>query len=150
MALLSSSSFFASLGLPALFSIAPTTVINSTECPLAQDSGKEPKNFLTSHSPGRDSCLSHKRTLKRKRKAGEQMVNCIQITVVFAQSLSLVQLFVTPWTAAHQASLSSPISRNLRPYRMVIELSPQIHVKALTPSVTSPNTNPDGTLILDC
>ena len=52
------------------------------ENPLAQDSGKEPKNFLTSHSPGRDSCRSHKRTLKRKRKAGEEMVNCIQTIVL--------------------------------------------------------------------
>ena len=29
------------------------------------------------------------------------------------QSLSLVQLFATPWTAAHQASLSFTISRSL-------------------------------------
>ena len=88
MALLSSSSFFLSLGLTTLFSIALTTVITGTECPLAQDSGKEPKNFLTSHSPGRDSCLSHKRTLKRKRKAGEEMVNCTQTIVVVAVTKS--------------------------------------------------------------
>ena len=31
-------------------------------------------------------------------------------TVVVVQLLSCVQLFVTPWTAAHQASLSFPIS----------------------------------------
>ena len=30
--------------------------------------------------------------------------------VVVVQSLSLVQLFATPWTAAHQASLSFTIS----------------------------------------
>ena len=29
------------------------------------------------------------------------------------QSLSHIQLFATPWTAAHQASLSFPISRSL-------------------------------------
>lgn len=68
MALLSRSSFFLPLGFTALFSIALTTVVTGTECPLAQDSGKEPKNFLTNHSPGRDSCLSHSRTLKRKKK----------------------------------------------------------------------------------
>lgn len=68
MALFSSSSFFLSLGLTALFNIALTTVTTGTECPLAQDCGKEPKNFLTNHSPGRDSCLSHNRTLKRKKK----------------------------------------------------------------------------------
>ena len=32
---------------------------------------------------------------------------------VVVQSLSCVQLFVTPWTAAHQASLSITISRSL-------------------------------------
>lgn len=78
MALLSSSSFFLPLGLTALFSMALTTVVTGTECPLAQDSGKEPKNFLTNHSPGRDSCLSHSRTLKGKRKAEEEMVYCVR------------------------------------------------------------------------
>ena len=78
MALLSSSSFFLPLGLTALFSIALTTVITGTECPLAQDSGREPKNFLTNHSLGRDSCLSHSRTLKRERKAEQEMVYCLQ------------------------------------------------------------------------
>ena len=33
--------------------------------------------------------------------------------VVVVQSLSCVQLFVTPWTAAHQASLSFTISQSL-------------------------------------
>ena len=33
--------------------------------------------------------------------------------VVGFQSLSCVQLFATPWTAAHQASLSSTISQSL-------------------------------------
>ena len=34
-------------------------------------------------------------------------------TVVFVHSFSRVQLFVTPWTAAHQASLSFTISQSL-------------------------------------
>ena len=34
--------------------------------------------------------------------------------VVVLQSLSHVQLFATPWTAAHQASLSITISQNLK------------------------------------
>ena len=33
--------------------------------------------------------------------------------VVVVQSLSCIQLFATPWTRAHQASLSSPISWSL-------------------------------------
>ena len=40
------------------------------------------------------------------------MCVCICIYVV-VQSLNFVQLFVTPWTAAHQASLSSTASQRL-------------------------------------
>ena len=36
-----------------------------------------------------------------------------KLFVVVVQSLSCVQLFVTPWTAAHQSPLSSTISWNL-------------------------------------
>ncbi|CAI9180911.1 unnamed protein product [Rangifer tarandus platyrhynchus] len=36
--------------------------------------------------------------------------------VVVVQSLSLAQLFATPWTVAHQASLSFTISQNLFKY----------------------------------
>ena len=39
--------------------------------------------------------------------------NLIAKVVVVVQSLNNFQLFVTPWTAVHQASLSFPISRNL-------------------------------------
>ena len=35
------------------------------------------------------------------------------VNIVFVQSLSSVQLFVTPWTATLQASLSFTISQNL-------------------------------------
>ena len=35
------------------------------------------------------------------------------ILVIVVQLLSHVQLFVTPWTAAHQASLSFTISQSL-------------------------------------
>lgn len=62
MALFSRSSICPLLGLTRLFSIALTTVTTGTAYPLAQESGREPKNFLASHSPGRDSCLSHSRT----------------------------------------------------------------------------------------
>ena len=39
--------------------------------------------------------------------------NLIAKVVVVVQSRNNFQLFVTPWTAVHQASLSFPISRNL-------------------------------------
>ena len=36
-----------------------------------------------------------------------------QIYIIFVQLLSHVQLFVTPWIAAHQASLSTTNSQSL-------------------------------------
>ena len=38
---------------------------------------------------------------------------CVYVFVVAVQSPSCVQLFATPWTAAHQASLSFTLSRSL-------------------------------------
>ena len=43
---------------------------------------------------------------------------------VVVQSLSCVQLFVTPWTAAHQASLSLTISRSLPKFMSIASVMP--------------------------
>ena len=55
--------------------------------------------------------------------AGSHLGVCCHISflVVVVQSPSRVQLFVTPWTAARQASLSSTISQSLLKF-MSIEL----------------------------
>ena len=47
---------------------------------------------------------------------------------VVVQSLSHVQLFVTPWTAAHQASLSITISLNLLTFMSIESLMPSNHL----------------------
>ena len=44
------------------------------------------------------------------------------------QSLSLVQLFVTPWTAAHQASLSITNSRSLLKLMSIELVMPSNHL----------------------
>ena len=56
--------------------------------------------------------LVHKTNLKNLRLMLHQVYFLITIVVV-AQSLSHVRLFIIPWTAAHQASLSLTISWNL-------------------------------------
>ena len=48
----------------------------------------------------------------------------IFIQIVVVQSLSLVWLFTTPWTAAHQASLSFTISQNLLKLMSVESMMP--------------------------
>jgi len=69
-------------------------------------------------------------------KNGERSVEIYVVVVV--QSLSHVQLFVNPWTAVHQASLSLTVSRGLLKL-MSIEL--MIAIKSSHPlSPPSPPT----------
>ena len=49
-------------------------------------------------------------------------------TVVVVQSLSCVQLFATPWTAACQASLSFTISRSLLKLMSIESVIPSNHL----------------------
>ena len=53
--------------------------------------------------------------------------------VVFVQLLSHVQLFVTPWTAAHQASLSFPISQSLFKLMCIESVMPSNHLILCSP-----------------
>ena len=48
--------------------------------------------------------------------------------VVVVQSLSRVQLFVTPWTAAHQASLSFTISQSVLKLMSIESVMPSNHL----------------------
>ena len=48
--------------------------------------------------------------------------------VVVVQLLSCVQLFVTPWTAAHQASLSFTISQSLLKLMSIESVMPSNHL----------------------
>ena len=55
--------------------------------------------------------------------------NCwfIMCFVVVVQSINYVRLFVTPWTAAHQASLSSTVSRSLFRLMSTVLMMPSNH-----------------------
>ena len=56
---------------------------------------------------------------------------------IVVQSLSCVQLFVTQWTAACQASLSFTISRNLSKFTFIELVMPSNHLIPLLPSSPS-------------
>ena len=58
------------------------------------------------------------------------------------QYLSHVQLFVTPWTAAHQASLSIIISRNLLKLMSIQSVMPSSHLILCCPLLFSPSIFP--------
>ena len=62
--------------------------------------------------------------------------------VVFVQSLSCVQLFVTPWTAACQASLSFTISRSLLKVTSIESMMPSNHLILCSPLFLLPSIFP--------
>ena len=53
------------------------------------------------------------------------------VRVVLVQSVSRVPLFVIPWTAAHQAPLSSAISRSLLKFVSIGVVMPSNHLVRL-------------------
>ena len=59
---------------------------------------------------------------------GFQLFTPAALLVVIVQSLSCVWLFVTPWTAAHQASLSFTISQSLLILMSIESVMPSNHL----------------------
>ena len=62
--------------------------------------------------------------------------------VVVVQSLSHVQLFVIPWTAAQQASLSSTVSRSLLRFMFIELVMPSNHLILCRPLLLCPQSFP--------
>ena len=58
------------------------------------------------------------------------------------QSLSRVQLFATPWTAAHQASLSITNSRSLPKLTAIESVMPSSHLILCRPLLLLPSISP--------
>ena len=61
---------------------------------------------------------------------------------IVVQSLSRVQLFATPWTAAHQASLSFTISRSLLKFMSIESVMPFSHLILCHPLLLLPSIFP--------
>ena len=60
--------------------------------------------------------------------AGDWRPICLKTGIQWVQSLSHVQLFATPWTAAHQASLSITNSWNLLKLMSIESVMPSNHL----------------------
>ena len=60
------------------------------------------------------------------------------------QSLTHVQLFATPWTAAHQASLSITNSRSLLKFMSIESMMPSSHLILCHPLLLSPSIFPSS------
>ena len=61
---------------------------------------------------------------------------------VVVQSLSCVQLFVTPWTATHQVSLFPTISWSLPRFMSIESVMPSIHLILCHPFLLLPSVLP--------
>ena len=66
----------------------------------------------------------------------------ISFSIVIVQSLSHVQLFATPWTAAHQASLSFTLSWSLLKLMSVESVMPSSHLIFCCPLLLLPPSFP--------
>ena len=64
------------------------------------------------------------------------------MVVVVLLLLSYVQLFVTPWTAAHQASLSFTISLSLLKLMSIELVMPSNHLILCRPLLLLPSLSP--------
>ena len=66
----------------------------------------------------------------------------LEFVVVVVQSLSCIQLFATPWTAAHQASLSFTISLSLLKLMSIESVIPFNHLILCHPLLLLPSIFP--------
>ena len=68
---------------------------------------------------------------------------CVLVCISSVQLLSRVQLFVTPWTAARQASLSITNSRNLIKLMSIESVMPSNHLILCRPLLLLPSIFPN-------
>ena len=66
----------------------------------------------------------------------------VQIFLAVAQLLSRDRLFVTPWTVAHQAPLSTTISRSLPKFMSTESVMPSNHLILSHPLLLLPSIFP--------
>ena len=70
------------------------------------------------------------------------MFNTLPVQFCSVQSLSRVRLFATPWTAAHQASLSITNSRSLLKLMSIDSVMPSNHLNLCRPLLLLPSIFP--------
>ena len=81
-----------------------------------------------------------KRRIRRRRRRGKSSWICLQFSSV--QSLSHVQLFATPWNAAHQASLYTTDSWSLLKLMSIESVMASNHLILCRPILLPPSIFP--------
>ena len=108
-------------------------VKNKTVSCMFQDNFFSKKNIKIKREWAINCILSIPPLLKKKKrnrvlKDHDKIKQSLVTFVVAVQSLSHVQLLVIPWTAAHQASLSFTVSRNLLKLMPIESVKPSNHL----------------------
>ena len=86
-------------------------------------------NFFSSKKIKMDLALSvYPSILEKNMKMQNKSTEKRFVFVVAVHLLSRVQLFSTPWTAAHQAFLSFTISRSLHKFMSIQSVMPSNHL----------------------
>ena len=86
--------------------------------------------FFHQERAGEKACKENPHPVRELRDSTEMgLVSLVIAEDVVVQSLSLVRLFVTPWTAALQASLSFIISWSLLRLMSIELMMPSSHLK---------------------
>jgi len=79
---------------------------------------------------------------KRRPREADSLQWCNNSHISSVQSLSRVQLFATPWTAARQASLSITNSWSLLKLMSIVSLMPSHHLILCRPLLLPPSSFP--------
>ena len=104
---------------------------------LRTRSGPKPQPLCPSPHP---SISPH---LYQEKPFGEKQQKIALDVSVKVQSLSRVRLFVTPWTAAHQASLSITNSQSLLKLMPIKSVMPSNHLILCHPLLLLPSIFPN-------
>jgi len=112
--------------LPPVLRVFPSLRLWPSQWPTSGTSKPSSPSAITA---GRLQCLSC-------LKSGSLLGTCSKLLCVkiLLFSLSVVQLFATPWTAAHQASLSITNSQSLPKLMSIESVMPSNHLILLSPS----------------
>ena len=97
--------------------------------------GLKKKGVLMSYRVAQGALFSVMRQPRWEGSSGENQLSSVQ-------SLSHVQLFVTPWTAAHQASLSITNFQNLLKLMSIESVMPSNHLIFCHPLLLAPSIFP--------
>ena len=93
-------------------------------------------------TPNVNVCVSNVHSVCTMKVLFMPVTKDYTLSVQFSQSLSHVQLFVTPWTAAHLASLSITNSRSLLKLMSVELVMPSNHLILCCPFLFLPSIFP--------